>query len=227
MEADLASGMLPSLAPKQLTVLGVDGKRRPSWVGTNKLLIDYYDNEWGDPVTDEQTLFELLSLLTFQAGLRWSSVLRRREELRGALAGFDPAELATWGEEHLEALVNNPKVIRNRRKLSAVLQNAAATLRLRPLGGLVATVWEHQPETCVEFSASGELPDSTEESAQLAKTLRGHGFTGVGPKSCFALMQSAGLVDANPPEAFKYRSSGLWDVAGNRVRSPLALAAAS
>ncbi len=219
--AEAGIGTLPSLAPKALTVVGADGKVRPSWVGTDKLLVDYYDLEWGDPIVDEQAMFELLSLLAFQAGLRWRSILRRRADLKKALAGFDPDELATWGPEQLEALVENPKVIRNRRKLSAILQNATATVRLRSQGGLVAVIWEHQPDACPEFSPSGELPDSTEESARLAKTLKEHGFSAVGPKSCFALMQSAGVVDTNPPNAFKRGSSGLWDQDGNRVRSPL------
>lgn len=213
---------LPSLAPKDPTVLGADGKRRPEWVRTNRGLVEYYDSEWGDPITDEHALFELLSLLTFQAGLRWSSVIARREALREALADFDPDVLATWGEEELEGLLENEKVIRNRRKLSAVLQNAAATVRLRERGGLPTLVWSFQPEKCPEFSKSGELPKDTEESRQLSAAMRERGFASVGPISCFALMQSAGVVDANPPGAHKYRSSGLWDEEGNKVRSPLA-----
>lgn len=210
---------IPALLPKEpptLIVQGYDGRMRPSWVGTDPILMDYYDSEWGNPIADEGEMFDLLCMLTFQAGLRWKTVLARRSALRTAFGGFSPDLLASWGQNDVGNLMEDPSIIRNRRKVEAILQNARATVSLRGDGGLVKTVWNHRPETTPRPTLDDPLPESSPESATLARELRDRGFTAVGPKSCFALMQAAGLVDANPVGAYRRGESGLWNEDGTR-----------
>ena len=201
----------PSLLQPPAILVGTDGKPRPAWVGTDPILLDYYDTEWGVPITDEDSLFELLCLLVFQAGLRWKTILARRTALRAAFGGFSPDLLASWGEEDIERLMNDPSVIRNLRKIKAALINARATVKLRDEGGLVNLVWSHQPDTSPAPLNHDDLPPSIPESARLADDLRDHGFTAIGAKSCYALMQAGG-------------DSGLWEPGGAR-RSAKACAA--
>ncbi len=210
------SNAFPSLATPPLTIRGQDGKVRPAWVGDDPIMIDYYDSEWGTPLRDEEDLFQTLSLLTFQAGLRWRTVLARRTALRGAFAGFAPDLLAIWNQDDIERLMEDSTIIRNRRKIEAVLANARATIKIRPSGGLPKLVWDHQPDFTPVPVEYGDVPDSTPESVALAKALREHGFTAVGPKTCFALMQAAGVVDANPVEAYRRGESGMWESDGSR-----------
>lgn len=212
---------LTSLARRPAVVHGEDGLIRPAWVGSDPVLIDYYDQEWGEPVLDEGEMFELLSLLIFQAGLRWRTMLVRRSLLRAAFSDFSVDVLASWGREHADQLMRTAGVIHNRRKIESVIRNAAATRRLRDDGGLVQLVWSHQPDYSPAPVYAGDLPDRTATSSALASDLRRCGFTGVGPKSCFALMQAAGVVDANPVGAHKRGSSGLWDSEGNAMARPL------
>lgn len=206
----------PSLRQPPATVIGADGKRRPSWVGTDPVLIDYYDTEWGVPITDEGPLFELLCLLVFQAGLRWKTILTRRTALRAAFGGFSPDLLASWGEDDVERLMGDSSVIRNHRKIEAAPINARATVTLRGEGGLVGLVWSHQPDSSPAPLSYDELPPSIPQSRELAEDLRRHGFTAVGPKSCYALMQAAGIVDTNPIGAYRRGCSGLWEPDGTR-----------
>ncbi|WRS29871.1 DNA-3-methyladenine glycosylase I [Actinomycetaceae bacterium MB13-C1-2] len=206
----------PSLRHPPATLVGSDGKRRPAWVGTDPVLLDYYDTEWGVPLTDEDDLFEILCLLVFQAGLRWKTILTRRTVLRAAFGGFSPDLLASWGQEDIERLMCDTAVIRNRRKIESTLTNARATVRLRNEGGLASLVWSHQPDTSPPPLHHDDLPPSIPESEDLANDLRNHGFAAVGPKSCYALMQAAGIVDTNPLEAYRRGDSGLWQPDGRR-----------
>ena len=213
---------LASLAPRPAAVPNSDGVTRPAWVKDDPVLCDYYDAEWGDPITDEAAMFELLSLLVFQGGLRWRSILTRRELLRAAFAGFSVDVLAGWGPREIEQLMVDPGVIHNRRKIAAVLTNARATLGLRETGGLVPVVWRHQPERSPGPESLDDLVDHIPESMALARELRSAGFTMVGPKGCWALMQASGVVDTNPPEASKRGRSGLWAADGSRTRNAAA-----
>ena len=112
-------------------VTGEDGKARCRWGSTDELYRGYHDTEWGRPVTDERGLYEKLCLECLQSGLSWALILRKRDELRAAFAGFDPDAVAAFGRRELEALLQDPRVIRNRRKLEAIVQNAEATVAMR------------------------------------------------------------------------------------------------
>lgn len=151
----------------------------------------YHDTEWGRPQLTEQQLYEKVCLEGFQAGLAWVTVLRKREALREALAGFDPDKAA---ELDVEPLLSDARLIRSRPKLQACVTNARATLALRAAGGLPALVREHATTTPAPGRWS-EVPASTAGSAALAKRLKAAGFTFVGPVTVYSLLQACGLVD--------------------------------
>ncbi len=191
-------------------VLCEDGLVRPPWAARDPLLRTYYDTEWGMPVRDERGLFERLSLEAFQSGLSWATILRRREGFRDAFGNFDPETVAAFGPDDVERLVHDPRIIRNRRKIKATLQNARATLELRPAGGLAALIWSYQPEQTPQPCTLVDIPTQSAESAALARALRARGFTFVGPTTMFALMESVGIVDTHLMSSHRRGSSGVW-----------------
>ena len=166
------------------------------WAGDDPLLVAYHDTEWGLPVTDERGLFERLSLEAFQSGLSWRTILVRRPAFRAAFAGFDPEAVAGFGAEDTERLLADPGIIRNSRKVAAVITNARAVLRLREATGLPGLVWSHRPQPRPQPLASlAEVPAFTPESQALAAALRRAGFVFVGPVTVYATMQACGLVN--------------------------------
>lgn len=191
-------------------IIGSDGLARPAWAATTDLLRHYYDTEWGMPVRDEQGLFERLSLEAFQAGLSWELVLRKREGFRAAFAGFDPERVAEFGEGDVEKLLENPEIIRNRRKIEAVIRNARAVLELREDGGLVDLIWSHQPGENLAPETLADIPSRSPESEALSKALKKAGLTFVGPVMCFALMEAIGMVDTHLLGSHRRGTSGVW-----------------
>jgi len=192
-------------------IIGSDGLARPPWAATTDLLRHYYDTEWGMPVRTEQGLFERLSLEAFQSGLSWELILRKREGFRAAFAGFDPDRVAEFGEGDVEKLLDNREIIRNRRKIEAVIRNARATVALREDGGLVDLIWSHQPARNLAPLTLDDIPSRTPESAALAAALKNAGFTFVGPVTCFALMEAIGMVDTHLVGSHRRGTSGVWD----------------
>lgn len=153
----------------------------------------YYDDEWGVPVTDERELFEALSLEVFQTGLSWSTVLRKRPAFRAAFADFRPDVVAAYQEADVVRLLSDAGIVRNEQKIRATIRNAAATMALRDRGGLVELVWSFRTDP--EAAGSEGSRTRSPESEALAKALRGHGFSFVGPTTMYALMQAIGVVD--------------------------------
>ncbi len=151
----------------------------------------YHDEEWGLPRTDERSLFEKLCLEGFQAGLAWITVLRKREALRQAFAGFDPEAVA---ELDVAPLLEDARLIRSGPKLRACVTNARATLRLREDGGLPELLWAAAEVPSPTYRRWGDVPASTPASAAVAKDLKRRGFTFVGPTTVYSLMQACGLV---------------------------------
>lgn len=182
-------------------VTGEDGITRPAWASTGARMREYYDTEWGIPVLGERDMFELLSLETFQAGMSWEIVLRKRDALRELFAGFDPEIVADFGPGDIDRLLEDSRGIRNRRKIEAVVTNAAATVRMRAEGGLAAFVWSFIPPVPLPPHPPERPPAECPESVLLARALRRRGFRYVGPRNMFALMEAAGIIDtrlANP-----------------------------
>jgi len=169
----------------------------------------YHDDEWGRPTADDIELFERLVLESFQAGLSWSSILRKRESFRLALRGFDPAVVAAFNEGDRARLMDDAGIVRNRAKIEATITNAAAYLAVvAEFGGFDAYLRSIVPEPARPLAAdaaAGQIPASTPASIALSKDLQARGFRFVGPTITYAFMQSVGLVDDHLPGCFRYQ----------------------
>ena len=177
---------------------------RCGWVALDDpLYVAYHDEEWGVAVRDERILFELLNLEGAQAGLSWSTILRKRDGYRKAFAGWDVEAIAAFGERDVERLLGDAGIVRHRGKIEAVIGNARATLDLDvPLAELL---WSFvSGETRVSsFRTVAEVPAETPESKAMSKELKRRGFRFTGPTTCYAFMQAAGLVDDHTLDCFR------------------------
>ena len=181
--------------------------RRCGWCTDDPLYRDYHDREWGVPVHDDRTLFEFLILEGAQAGLSWLTVLRKRENYRHALAGFDPAVLAEWGPEQLAPLLEDPGLIRNRLKVQSIPRNAAAALEIQAQhGSLNDYLWALVDGRPVvnRFASLAEVPTRTPLSDHLARDLKRRGCNFVGSTICYAYMQAVGLVMDHTTDCFRH-----------------------
>jgi DNA-3-methyladenine glycosylase I len=168
-----------------------------AWTTSDPLYIAYHDEEWGVPKTDDAALFEKLCLEVFQAGLSWLTVLRKREAFNAAFDGFDAETVARYGPDKIAALVAEPGIIRNRRKIEAIINNARAYLRLRETTTLRDFLWDFVDGEAIQnrFADPADVPAATPLSEQLAAALRDRGFRFTGPTLAYAYMQSIGLVN--------------------------------
>lgn len=176
-------------------VLCEDNQLRPPWATMSKQLRDYYDHEWGKEVRGEQAVFERVCLEGFQAGLSWSTILAKREAFREVYHDFDVDKVAAMTDADIDRLMEDKRILRNRRKLSAAVKNAKATIALREEGGLSDLVWSFAPDAHQRPKSVDEIPSTSDESKAMAKALKKAGFTFVGPTTCYALMQAIGMVD--------------------------------
>ena len=177
---------------------------RCAWVPEDDpLYAAYHDNEWGVPERDHRALFELLNLEGAQAGLSWSTILRKREGYRKAFAGWDVEAIARFGERDVERLVADPGIVRHRGKIEAVIGNARAALALdRPLPELLWSFVGGEPKVNA-FRRVADIPALTPESTAMSKELKRLGFRFVGPTTCYAFMQAAGIVDDHTLDCFR------------------------
>jgi DNA-3-methyladenine glycosylase I len=156
----------------------------------------YHDREWGRPLTDERSLFELVCLEGLQAGLSWRAILRRRQALRAAFANFDPERVAAFTQADVERLLADARIIRHRGKIEAVIANARATVALRETATpLPRLIWSFRPAPGPAPASWSAVPAATPASRALAKALRAKGFRFLGETTAYALMQAAGLVN--------------------------------
>jgi DNA-3-methyladenine glycosylase I len=176
-------------------VVGDDGLARCPWALDHPLNTRYHDSEWGVPVHDERGLFERLCLEAFQSGLSWLTILKKREGFRAAFSGFDPDIVAAYDDADRARLMGDAAIVRNRAKIDAAITNARAIVALRDDGGIDRLIWAHRPEPEPPATTLGQLPTRTPDSERMAKELKRHGLAFVGPTTCLALMQAAGLVD--------------------------------
>jgi DNA-3-methyladenine glycosylase I len=182
---------------------------RCSWVPDgDELYAAYHDEEWGVPERDDRALYELLTLEGAQAGLSWSTILRKREGYRRAFEGFDPAVVAGFDEARVEALLQDPGIVRNRLKVSSTLENARRVLEVQAeLGSFSDLLWGFvDGEPLVgRWKTVGEVPAETPVSKAMSKELKRRGFRFVGPTVCYAFMQGAGLVNDHTVSCFRFR----------------------
>jgi DNA-3-methyladenine glycosylase I len=173
-------------------------EQRCSWCTGSELYQHYHDFEWGRPVRDEQKMFEFLTLETFQAGLSWITILKKRENFRKAFHQFNIKKIAAMNEQDIDSLMNNKGIIRNRKKIEAAIHNARILLRLHQNGTtLVDTLWAYMDNTPLDNQRKhlGEVPALTPLSTRISKDLKAIGFKFLGPTTTYAHMQACGMVN--------------------------------
>ncbi len=186
---------------------GYDDKDRCPWVDMSKPdYVEYHDREWGVPVHDDRVIFEFLTLEAAQAGLSWYTVLRKREAYRAAFAGFDPAKVARYGKKQIEALLNNPGIIRNRLKIHAAVNNAGKFLQVQDeFGSFDAYIWRFVDGNPIvnRRKTLKDYPATSRESDALSKDLKQRGFKFVGSTIIYAHMQATGMVNDHAEGCFR------------------------
>jgi len=189
-------------------------RRVCTWAGDDPLMRGYHDEEWGVPVHDDRCLFEFLTLEGAQAGLSWSTILRKRESYREAFAGFDPARVARFDARRRASLMKNPGIVRNRLKIESTVSNARAFLDVRKeFGSFDSYVWRFVGGKAIQNRRTGlhEIPARTPESDALSSDLRKRGFRFVGSTIVYAFMQAVGMVNDHEVSCYRRR-----ELAGRR-----------
>jgi DNA-3-methyladenine glycosylase I len=178
-------------------LLHADGRHRCPWAGEDPLYVAYHDEEWGVPEWDDRAMFEKLILDGFQAGLSWITILRKREAFRAAFDGFDPEKIVRYKPAKIEALMQNPGIVRNRAKIEATIAMARITLDLAGRGGLARHLWGFIGDKPVQGAVRSmrDIVAQTEISNAIAKDLRARGGNFVGPTIIHAFMQATGMVN--------------------------------
>lgn len=182
--------------------------QRCAWAGiSDPLYLDYHDKEWGVPIHDDRLLFEFLVLEGAQAGLSWSTILKKRDNYRPAFDHFDAKKVAAYDDNKIADLLANPGIVRNKLKINAAVQNAKAFLAVqKEFGTFDAYIWQFvggQPKVNA-WKGLGDIPAETDESRAMSKDLLKRGFKFVGPTICYAFMQAAGLVNDHTIDCFRY-----------------------
>jgi DNA-3-methyladenine glycosylase I len=180
-----------------------ENRVRCAWADTQELFVPYHDEEWGVPVHDDRLLFEMLNLEGAQAGLSWLTILRKRAGYRTAFADFDVKKVAEYDDAQRATLLEDPGIVRHRQKISAVITNAQAALRVQAeLGSLDTYVWS--------FVEGAPILDGLHHggpaiSERMSKDLKKRGFAFVGPTTCYAFMQAVGLINDHERRCFRYK----------------------
>jgi DNA-3-methyladenine glycosylase I len=186
---------------------------RCEWVSgsTDPLMLAYHDEEWGVQSHDDRHLFEMLTLEGAQAGLSWTTILRKREGYRHAFAGFDPVAVAKFDRRKVERLLTDPGIVRNRMKIESTVGNARAMIAVqREHGSLDSFLWNlvGGTPTVNRWKRLEDLPAETPASRTMSKELKRRGFRFVGPTICYAFMQATGMVNDHMRSCFRYEQLG-------------------
>ena len=186
----------------------MDGKKRCEWVPLdNPLYVKYHDEEWGVPVRDDRMLFEFLLLEGFQAGLKWITILKKRDNFRQSFDNFDAKKIARYDEKKIEELMQNSGIVRNRRKIEAAVVNAIAFLEVqKEFGSFNDYIWSFVNGKPVvnKWKSIGEIPTNIELSSEISKDLKKRGFKFVGSTIIYAYMQATGMVNDHTIDCFRY-----------------------
>ncbi|RPD99681.1 DNA-3-methyladenine glycosylase I [Aureibaculum marinum] len=183
-------------------------KNRCTWCGNDPLYIAYHDKEWGVPVYDDDTLFEFLILETFQAGLSWITILRKRENFRKAFDNFDYTKIATYNEDKYESLLQDQGIIRNKLKIKATISNAQAFLNVqKEFGSFSKYIWSFTNGKPIKnnYKNMSDIPATTALSDIISKDLKKRGFKFVGSTVIYAHMQATGMVNDHVVDCFRYK----------------------
>jgi DNA-3-methyladenine glycosylase I len=183
---------------------------RCKWVNPqNELYVTYHDSQWGVPVHDDRTLFEMLILEGAQAGLSWETVLKKRENYRKAFKSFDPKKVALFTTSNIEELLQNEGIIRNRLKINAAIKNAQVFLVIqKEFGSFDRFIWSYVNHKPVNnhYSVTDAIPVTDEISDKISKDLKKRGMSFVGSTIIYAYMQAIGMINAHTTNCFRYES---------------------
>ncbi len=180
---------------------------RCKWVNDDPLMIAYHDTEWGVPLHDDQGLFEFLILEGAQAGLSWSTILKKREGYRAAFHRFDPQKVAAYDEENIAELLANAAIVRNRAKIRSAVNNARAFLEVqKEFGTFDRYIWQFTAAKPIRnrLKTSDQIPSRSPESDAMSKDLARRGFKFAGTTICYAFMQATGMVDDHLESCFRH-----------------------
>jgi len=184
---------------------------RCQWCGTDPQYVAYHDEEWGVAIRDDTDLFVKLTLDTFQSGLSWLVVLRKRSAILEVMDGLEPGNLVRWNTARIEAAMGDARIIRNRAKIESAVHNAGVVIDLANAGRPLSTIlWDHvDGKTLVNhWERSAEVPDLTSESTSMARELKSLGFKWTGPTVCYAFMQAVGMVNDHLTSCFRHAACG-------------------
>ncbi|MGV8150781.1 MAG: DNA-3-methyladenine glycosylase I [Candidatus Woesearchaeota archaeon] len=184
----------------------IQEKNRCGWTSDDELMIKYHDEEWGKPVHDDKTLFEFIVLESAQAGLSWRTILHRREGYRKAFANFDYEKIAKFTGKDVERLMNDARIIRNRLKILATINNAQKFIEIRKeFGSFDKYIWSFVNNKSIvnKFKTLKELPAKTELSDKISIDLKKRGFKFMGSTIVYAHMQATGMVNDHLTSCFR------------------------
>ena len=186
--------------------LGDDGRARCFWGGSTPDYVAYHDDEWGRPVHGDDKLFERMCLEAFQSGLAWITILRKRDAFRRAFADFDPAAIARFDDRHVEALMLDAGIVRNRAKIRATIAGARAFLAIEEREGFSHYLWKRIDGRPLQTGRRerGDIPAETDLSRAISKDLRAEGVNFVGPTIVYAFMQAVGMVNDHLVGCFRH-----------------------
>lgn len=191
--------------------MDLEDPKRCGWTTTDEMYIRYHDCEWGVPVHDDRKQFEFLVLESFQAGLSWITILRKREDFRRAFDNFRPVQVADFGEEDITRLMSDDRIVRNRQKIMAAIDNAKAVLRIQEeFGSFDSYIWKFVNGRTIRNSWERleQVPAKTVESEKMSRDLASKGFRFVGPVVCYSHMQATGLVNDHITTCFRHEQCG-------------------
>lgn len=183
-------------------------RKRCAWAGTDPLYVAYHDAEWGVPLHDDRALFEFLVLEGAQAGLSWSTILRKRDAYRRAFDRFDPEKVARYNKRKIAALLADAGIVRNRAKIESAIKNAKAFLEVQAeFGSFDAYQWRFVDGRPLQnhWRAIREIPAQTVQSDAMSKDLKSRGFSFVGSTIIYAHMQAVGMVNDHLVDCFRHR----------------------
>lgn len=182
--------------------------KRCAWVGKSKLEQIYHDKEWGVPAHDDRLLFEFLVLEGAQAGLSWTTILKKRAGYRLAFDHFDALAVAQYDDQKHQELIENPGIVRNRLKINAAVTNARAFLEIQSeYGRFDSYIWQFTEGRTIQnqWAVLSDIPTGDARSEAMSKDLKRHGFKFVGPTICYAFMQATGMVNDHTTDCFRHR----------------------
>ncbi|MEE9442408.1 MAG: DNA-3-methyladenine glycosylase I [candidate division Zixibacteria bacterium] len=188
-------------------------KKRCAWAGDDPQMQTYHDEEWGVPLYDDQKLFEFLILEGMQAGLSWSTILKKRDNFRKAFDNFGASKIARYRGARIEKLMNDASIIRNRMKIKAAISGAIAYLKIQnEFDSFHKYIWQFVGGKPIvnKWKTLNEIPVFTPEAEVMSKDLKKRGFNFVGPTICYAFMQATGMVNDHTIDCFRYKQVLKW-----------------